>query len=281
MLRSLLCRSIVFRIVDRLIRDADYIAGVPTSPAPAPPASGIQVLQRAARVLRAVGEQGGGLRPAELAPHVDLAKTTLHRIVTALADERLLRVDPSGRIWLGPGVAALARAGCGDLAEQLRPVLVDLHRAVDETVDLSVLDGASARFVDQIASRHRLRAVSTVGAAFPLHCSANGKAMLAALPVTVADELVPTRLEAFTPHTIVDRGALFAELDAIRVTGVAFDREEHTIGIAAVGVAVRAGDTVLGAISVPAPADRFARTEATLRDAVFSAGRAAGGLLDA
>jgi DNA-binding IclR family transcriptional regulator len=264
-----------------MIRDVDYIAGVPTSPAPAPPAAGIQVLQRAARVLRAVGEQGGGLRLAELAPHVGLAKTTLHRIVTALADERLLRVDPGGRIWLGPGIAALARAGSGDLAEQLRPVLVDLHRQVDETVDLSVLDGTSARFVDQIPSRHRLRAVSTVGSAFPLHCSANGKAMLAALPLTVADELVPTRLEAFTPHTIVDRGALFEELDAIRVAGVAFDREEHTVGIAAVGVAVRAGDTVLGAISVPAPADRFTRTEGALRAAVLDAGRRAGALLTA
>jgi DNA-binding IclR family transcriptional regulator len=238
---------------------------------PGPPAAGIQVLQRAARVLRAVGEQGGGIRLAELAPHVELAKTTLHRIVTTLAEERLLRVDPTGRIWLGPGIAALARAGSADLAEQLRPVLVDLHRAVDETVDLSVLDGASARFVDQIASGHRLRAVSTVGSAFPLHCSANGKAMLAALPVTVADELVPARLEAFTPHTIVDRGSLFAELEAIRVAGVAFDREEHTVGIAAVGVAVRAGDTVLGAISVPAPAERFARTEGTLRDAALDA----------
>jgi DNA-binding IclR family transcriptional regulator len=269
----------VFRIVEQMIRDADYSAGVPSSPASpasaAPPVAGIQVLQRAAKVLRAVGEQGGGLRLAELAPHVDLAKTTLHRIVTALTDERLLRVDPGGRIWLGSGIAALARAGSGDLAEQLRPVLVDLHRAVDETVDLSVLDGASARFVDQIASRHRLRAVSTVGSAFPLYCSANGKAMLAALPATVADELVPARLEAFTPHTIVDRGALFAELDAIRAAGVAFDHEEHTVGIAAVGVAVRAGDTVLGAISVPAPAERFARTEGTVRAAALdAAGRA-------
>jgi DNA-binding IclR family transcriptional regulator len=281
MLRS--C-SLLVRIVDPTIRDADYIAVVPPPPATAPaapPAAGIQVLQRAARVLRTVGEQGGGLRLAELTPHVDLPKTTLHRIVTALADERLLRVDPSGRIWLGPGIAALARAGQGDLAEQLRPVLVDLHRAVDETVDLSVLDGASARFVDQIASRHRLRAVSTIGAAFPLHCSANGKALLAALPLTVADELVPTRLEAFTPHTIVDRAALFAELDAIRATGVAFDREEHTIGIAAVGVAVRAGDTVLGAISVPAPAERFTRTERALRRAVLDAAAQAGARLRA
>jgi DNA-binding IclR family transcriptional regulator len=264
--------------MELMIRDADYIAGVPSPPAPAP---GIQVLRRAARVLRAVGEEGGGLRLAELAPKVALPKTTLHRIVTALTDERLLRVDPSGRIWLGAGIAALARAGSGDLAEQLRPVLVDLHRDVDETVDLSVLDGASARFVDQIASRHRLRAVSTVGAAFPLHCSANGKAMLAALPAAVADELVPARLEAFTPHTIVDRSALFAELDTVRAEGVAFDREEHTVGIAAVGVAVRAGDTVLGAISVPAPAERFARTEPALRAAALGAAARAGALLDA
>ncbi len=155
----------------------------------------------------------------------------------------------------------------------------DLH--LDPPVDLSVLDGASARFVDQIPSRHRLRAVSTVGASFPLHCSANGKALLAALPLEVADTLVPDRLDGFTPHTIVDRGALFAELDVIRAAGVAFDREEHTVGIAAVGVAVTDGDVVLGAISVPAPAARFGRTEGALREAARAAGRRARALLGA
>ena len=124
--------------------------------------------------------------------------------------------------------------------------------------------------------------MSTVGAAFPLHCSANGKAMLAALPGQPwPTSSCPTRLEAFTPHTIVDHGALFAELDAIRVAGVAFDREEHTIGIAAVGVAVRAGDTVLGC-DLGAHAGRPVRsTEGGLRDALLDAGARARALLEA
>jgi len=245
------------------------------------PASGIQVVRRAALILRTIGEQGGGLRLAELATHVDLPKTTIHRIVSALADERLVRIDPSGRIWIGATVTALARAGSSDLAVQLRPVLVDLHRAIDETVDVSVLDGAGARFVDQISSRHRLRAVSTVGASFPLHCSANGKALLAALPEAVAADLVPDRLEAYTFNTIVDRGQLFAELALIRAEGVAVDREEHTIGISAVGVAVGHEHGPLAAISVPTPAERFAIRETELRAAVLAARLDAEALLDA
>jgi len=254
----------------------------PSPPAPtSAPTGGIQVVRRAAAVLRTIGEQRGGLRLAELAAHVDLPKTTIHRIVSALADERLLRIDPSGRIWIGATITALARVGSSDLADQLRPVLVDLHRRVDETVDISVLDGTGVRFVDQIPSRHRLRAVSTVGASFPLHCSANGKALLAALAPAQVEDLVPRRLEAFTPNTIVDRAQLIGELDRIRSEGVAYDREEHTMGISAVGVAVGHVHGPLAAISVPTPAERFEVVADRLRMEVLTAKRDAEALLDA
>ena len=48
---------------------------------------------------------------------------------------------------------------------------------------------------------------------------------------------------------------------AVRKTGVAFDREEHTLGICAAGVALR---DLLGnyvAISVPVPAQRFSEQQ--------------------
>ncbi len=130
-------------------------------------------------------------------------------------------------------------------------------------VDLAVLDGSVARFVEQIAAPHRLRAVSAVGAAFPLHCTANGKALLAALPAEHALSLLPARLERFTANTIVTRKALLAELDEVRSSGIAHDREEHTEGICAVGAAVLdpAGAPV-AAISIPVPSQRFQGNEA-------------------
>ena len=54
------------------------------------------------------------------------------------------------------------------------------HRT-QETVDLAVLRGDALVFIDQIAGTQRLRAVSSIGEAFPLTSTANGKACLALL----------------------------------------------------------------------------------------------------
>ena len=67
----------------------------------------------------------------------------------------------------------------------VRPFMQELSRLADETVDLSVLSGASAVFVEQVQGTQRLAAVSAVGKAFALHCTANGKALLALMPPNV------------------------------------------------------------------------------------------------
>ncbi|MFD5425644.1 IclR family transcriptional regulator [Streptomyces sp. NPDC127084] len=225
---------------------------------------GIQVIRRAARVLEAVGARNGVMRLADLDDAVGLAKTTAHRIVGALATERLLRVDADGRLWLGSALGALSGAAAAGLVNELRPSLAELQAAIDETVDLSVLEGDAVRFVDQVQSTQALRVVSAIGAAFPLHCTANGKAFLAAMPEEQAERLLQRPLGRFTPATVTSAAAVLDELAQIRASGVAFDREEHTTGIAAVGALVTRDGVPFAAISVPVPAERFAERESEL-----------------
>jgi DNA-binding IclR family transcriptional regulator len=235
---------------------------------------GVQSIARVAAVLRALERSSAGLGITELATATELPKSTVHRLVAALAAEDLVARSSEGRVRLGPAIARLGAAAHEALAEQLRPLLLGLRRDLDETVDLSVLDGAAARFVDQVPAPHRLRATSAVGELFPLHCTANGKALLAALPAEAADALLPPRLPRLTPHTIVARKALHEELDRVRTDGVAFDREEHTLGICAVGVAVPAGkEPAAAAISVPIPAQRFEQIEGAVVAALTAAAR--------
>jgi DNA-binding IclR family transcriptional regulator len=73
--------------------------------------------------------------------------------------------------------------------------------------------------------------------------------------------LLPRRLEAVTPNTITSRARLWEELDTITRTGVAFDREEHTVGICAVGAAVRDAFAVIAAITIVTPTQRFEGNE--------------------
>ena len=241
--------------------------------------AGVQSIARAAAILRALERQPEGLGITDIAAAAELPKSTVHRIVSALAEEELLARGADGRVRLGPAVSRLGSAAHEGLAEIPRPLLVGLRRELDETVDLSVLDGAAARFVDQVPAPRRLHATSSVGELFPLHCTANGKALLAALPAEVAETLLPPRLARLTPRTIASKPALLEELDLVRGTGIAFDREEHTLGICAAGVAVPAGGHPAAAISVPVPAQRFGQAEGEIAAALVAAAGRAGELI--
>jgi DNA-binding IclR family transcriptional regulator len=241
---------------------------------------GVQAIARAAAILRALERAPEGLGLGELAAATELPKSTAHRLVGALAEEGLVATAADGRIRLGGAIARLGAAGREALGERLRPVLLGLRRELDETVDLAVLDGASVRFVDQVPAPRRLRAMSSVGELFPLHCTANCKALLAALPESQAVALLPRRLPRLTAGTTTSREDLLGELALVRRDGVAFDREEHTEGICAVGAAISDGtDPAAAAISVPVPSQRFGGNEERLAGALRKAAAAATELL--
>jgi DNA-binding IclR family transcriptional regulator len=241
------------------------VTRVSTSTAgPDPKRNGMQLITRAADVLTALEHAPEGLGVTELALAVGLPKSTAHRVAGALEEEGFVATDPNGKLRLGRRLAQLGAAARGALREHLRPYLVRLAREVDETVDLSVLDGSEVRFIDQVPSTRRLRAVSAVGLSFPLYCTANGKAILAAMPPEQLAAVLPPNFTALTPATIRSRSALWPELDEIRVSGVAYDREEHSEGITAVGAVVHDAYGIAGAISVPVPTQRFAKHEKIL-----------------
>ena len=234
--------------------------------------SGIQVIARAAEMLRALQGSPGGLTQADLAERLGLARSTVHRILGALEEEGLVATSPArGRYRLGPEIARMADAVRRELLGQIHPLLQDLSRELGETVDLSVLDGDRVTFLDQVVAPQRLRAVSAVGESFPLHACAPGKAMLAAMEPAVVSTILPARLQQFTPTTVTSLSRLRAELKQIRDTGVAFDREEHTEGICAVGALIDPQDPLPMAVSIPMPAQRFHGREAEVADALLAA----------
>lgn len=227
---------------------------------------GIQVIARAAEILRVLQPHPGGLSQAEICERVGMARSTVSRILNALEDEGLVasRRGARGPYRLGPEIARMANTVRLGVVTDMHPFLTELSRSLNETVDLSILDGGRAGFIDQVVAPHRLQAVSAVGETFPLYCSANGKALLAALPADQLVQAVPKRLVQLTPNTITDQAALRAELDRIRADGIAYDREEQTEGICAVGAVLHGVSDVLVAVSVPVPAQRFYGREAEL-----------------
>lgn len=230
---------------------------------------GIQVISRAAAVMRSLKEHPDGLSLGQIANDIDLPRSTVQRIVGALQSERLIIANTTGSgVRLGPELGALAQAARFNTAEQCRPFLAELTQATGETSDLSVLRGTTMIFVDQVPGSHRLRTVSSVGEGFPIATTANGRACLAALPRSKALSLA----RAESAETF-DEVAFSNLLDEIEETGLAYDLDEHSDGISAIGFAFLdpAGD--LYAISVPVPTSRFASRRSIIEDALRNTAR--------
>lgn len=233
-------------------------------------APAIQVIARAASILRALENQANGLSLSEIAAKVGLPRSTVQRIVTSLSDEQLLiAASPTSRVKLGPALIRLARATKFEISPIVRPYLEGLCHTLEETVDLSVIQGRTAVFVDQIPGNHRLRAVSAVGERFPLHCTACGKSLLASLSDSKLDKFLSEDLEAHTENTLTDATALRKEIDRIRKNSYATDTEEHTEGISAIGTSFKDSFGRAYAISIPVPTIRFARNKNQFKDAII------------
>jgi IclR family transcriptional regulator, acetate operon repressor len=237
--------------------------------------SQVQVIARAATILRALEDENGGLSLGQIAQRVNLARSTVQRIVSALETEKLvIAATPNGRVRLGPTILRLAASVRSDFVSLARPYLERLSEELHETVDLSTVKKDHLVFIDQVIGSQRLRTVSAVGETFPLYCTANGKAYLAQLSDPAIEGLIGRAYKPRTPKTLQRIDTLLADLKTARRTGIAYDREEHTLGVCAVGVALRdpLGNSV--AISVPVPSQRFPDRHSMIAERLMATKRA-------
>ncbi|NQZ72508.1 MAG: IclR family transcriptional regulator [Dinoroseobacter sp.] len=230
--------------------------------------SGVQVISRAAAVLRTLKTEKTGLSLGQIAQRVGLARSTVQRITNALIEENFVISAPRGRgLILGPELTTLADAAQYNIVEHCRLLLNELTQKTGETTDLAVMRGIGMVFLDQVPGTHRLTTVSKVGEVFPLTTTANGKACLAQLPEEDAFKLISNE---WTRNGVDEKPSkLQAELAQIRANGLAYDLDEHSTGVSAIGFAFTDWAGELHAISVPVPSSRFEKQKGVIETALL------------
>lgn len=207
---------------------------------------------------------------SQIAAATSLPRSTVHRLVQVLQTEQLVApVTERAGYRLGPAFVRVAASVNSWIASWMRPELVRLSGVLNETVDLAFLVGRQMIFVDQVVVSHRLQAISNVGGQLPLHCTASGKALLHALTDAQALAVVELPLHRYTERTIVDTSALLAALAESRKAKVAFDREEHHLGVCGVAISLTGPFGGLATIGVPVPTPRFVGRERELARALL------------
>lgn len=234
----------------------------------------VQSVGRAIRILELVAEHPDQLGVTELGRRLGVHKATASRLVSTLAEAGLVERAPGTDTYRpGFGLVRLATTALADLdvVRQARPVLELLAEETQETVNLAVLEGHEVVNVDQVAGSHAVLNVNWVGKRTPLHCTSNGKVLLANLPEREW-RLLP--LERRTPRTITDPALLAGQLRRARTRGYAYTVEELEVGLNAVAAPVRRpSGEVVAAVSVAGPAYRVTKERIPeLARAVIDAG---------
>jgi IclR family transcriptional regulator, pca regulon regulatory protein len=168
-----------------------------------------------------------------------------------------------GRYRLTPGVLALGHAylGSAPAPRAAQPVLERVADRLHESCSLSVLDGDEIVYVARASTRRILTVGLSVGSRLPVYCTSMGRVLLAfAGEAERAAYLSRVRPVRHTPHTIVDRQALRAVIERIRVDGYAVVDQELEIGLRSMAVPVRRPDrSVVAAMNVGVQATRVDR----------------------
>ena len=239
---------------------------------------GVRALDRALDILDVIAG-GGGLTLTEIAQRLDLAPSTVHRVLVTLAARGVAESDNATQTWhVGPtafrhGSAFMRRSG---LVERARPVLRRLMEVTGETANLGILDGNAVLFLSQAETHETIRAFFPPGTRSPLHASGIGKALLAHMRKFELRQLMrEMQLAQFTPMTLSAPQALLDDLAQIRARGYSLDNEERSLGMRCIAAPIfdLAGEAAAG-ISVSGPLSRMgdARLQA-MSDCVITAAR--------
>jgi DNA-binding IclR family transcriptional regulator len=232
---------------------------------PAAPAhdrsDGSPVVARALQLLETIAASERPLALPELCALLHLPKATTHRLCQQLEGAGYMVREPGGRHYM-PG-ARLLRVGFNVLRSGLtverHQILTTLADAIGETCNFNTLAGQEIIYLDRVEARWPLRLHFEIGSHVPIHCTASGKIMLAAMKPPERRRIIDALgLPPYTPHTITARAKFESELSAIARQGYSLDREEFLLGMTAIAVPVTGPDgAVIAAVACHAPSVRF------------------------
>ncbi|OGO22540.1 MAG: hypothetical protein A2144_02280 [Chloroflexi bacterium RBG_16_50_9] len=188
--------------------------------------------------------------------------STVHSILQELARRGYIRQKQKrGKYSLGLKFLSFSNTlnKIMTIEDIVHPFIVELSKEVNETVNLAVLDGNHATNIAIIHSIHKLRVVMDQSVGLPLYCTGVGKVFLAGMTDEDLDQYLKNeKLIANTLKTITAGVKLKNQIRKIRRIGIAYDNEEHEIGIRNVAVPVRDGNgKITLAVGVQGPSVRL------------------------
>ena len=195
----------------------------------------VRSVEKAIVLLDCFWREKQPLSLTELARLTGWPKSTVHNLLASMMDSVVVEQSAiDGKYRLG---THLFEYGCNisehwDVAKLARPHLNALVFHTGESAYLATLSGDRLLIIDNAEPNNIFRVASTVGTRLPIHCSSQGKAVLAQMDEMAVQRLLKrVGMASYTVETIQSEEALLEQLKLIRKTGIASEYEEYRNGM--------------------------------------------------
>ncbi|MFP7478923.1 IclR family transcriptional regulator [Terribacillus saccharophilus] len=222
----------------------------------------VQAVDRALTIVELLKNNPSGIGVTELSHHMDLSKSTVHRLLTSLLTKGyVIKDNMTEQYKLGLKFVEMSAVVLEGI--DLRQAAADMLRALadefNETVHLAIPDQGEVVYIDKIDSNETIRMISRIGKRAPLHCTGIGKILLAHMDTEEVEAIIRVRgLRRFTEYTITSESNLMNALAEIKEKGYSLDEQEHELGIRCAAVPIFDNSTAIAAgISISGPVDRM------------------------
>lgn len=218
---------------------------------------GAQLIDRLLDILELLSLEKDGLGVTEIGNRTGLHKSTVHRIVSALAERGYIEKVPGRGVYkIGLKLVEISSVYLNsvELKTEATPFLRELTSKLSQPTHLAILDGTDAVYIEKVDMVNNIRLYSQIGRRIPVYCSALGKCLLSGLHEGEIDEILKRcSFERFTDKTL-DKTGLLRQVREVPAIGYAIDDEEHDEGIRCIAAPVfDYRGAVIAAVSVAGP----------------------------
>ncbi|MDN8616427.1 IclR family transcriptional regulator [Variovorax ginsengisoli] len=203
----------------------------------------------------------------QISKKLECSKNTAFQALDTLLKEGLLVRDTTGsRYQLSHKVLSYARGmEAVDIRSLSSPYVHAIQRLTGESVFLSILVGRRNVCIESVQGKGVTVGYSPLSQPLPLHAGAGSRLLLAYLDDSEIEQYIrlESPLRKFTPTTISDPKALWAEIALIRSRGYACGYEDFSTGATYLSFPVFGPmNRPLAAITVGGPIFRFTQAVA-------------------
>ena len=234
--------------------------------------------ERVLDILELLSQNHDGLPLSKIASLLSIPKGTLSPIIHTLNKRNFLSYNSDA----GPYSISLHAYLVGETFASQKSAFQYVHEQmsaivnrIDEICQLGILDQGNVLYISKVDSKEPIRLLSYVGKKLPAYATALGKALISPLNESDLRQLYPMGLHPLTPYTITDFHVLAQELDTIKTSSIAHEKEESMAHLECFAVPLFSGAELIASISVSVPMFRLSNDKSeTIKQTLLSSKQA-------